>query len=187
MNTVFIFLADGFETVEALGTADVLRRGGVDVRLVAAGDEPFVVSSQKIAVGVDMMSDEVEMDGKDIMVFPGGMPGTRNLAANEGLMAAMKQHFAAGGVVAAICAAPGYVAGQLDDIEGREFTCFDGCEDLTLSKGAVLVKQPAVTSGNLITGRSAGYYVDFGLEILKYLKGAETAEKVRNAMFLDVE
>ena len=187
MNTVFIFLADGFETVEALGTADVLRRGGADVTLVATGSELYVRSSHRIEVSADAMMDEISIDPQDIMVFPGGMPGTRNLAANTVLISLMKKHFAEGGTVAAICAAPGYVAGQLDGIEGRRFTCFDGCEELTLSKGAELVKAPAVKSGNLITGRSAGYYVEFGLEILAQLKGAEAAEKVRNAMFLEVE
>ena len=187
MNTAYIFLAEGFETVEALGTADVLRRGGVETVLVAAGDEPFVMSSHRVTVGVDMMLEELEgIDETDVMIFPGGMPGTKNLAANKPLMTLMKEHFQDGGKVACICAAPGLVGGQLPGLDDKIFTCFDGFEDTTQAKGAVFVPKPAITSGNLITGRSAGYYIDFGLEILASLKDAATVEKVRGAMLLDV-
>ena len=189
MNTAYIFLAEGFETVEALGTADVLRRGGVETVLVATGDEPFVTSSQRVTVGIDMMLGEVlygTVDDTDVMVFPGGMPGTKNLAANKPLMKLMVEHYKAGGKVACICAAPGLVGGQLPGLDDKIFTCFDGFEDTPQAKGAVFVPKPAITSGNLITGRSAGYYIDFGLEILASLKDAGTVEKVRLSMLLDV-
>lgn len=189
MNSkAFIFLADGFEDIEALAPADALRRGGVNVELVSISDEPFVVSSHGVTVGTDTTLDMgVDIDRDDVMIFPGGMPGTKRLAACAPLMEAMKEHYSEGGIVAAICAAPGYVVGQIDDLSGVRFTCFDGCEDLTLSKGATLVKKPAVTSGNLITGRSAGYAVAFALEILKKLKGEDAMKAVESAMLLTCE
>lgn len=185
--TAYIFLAEGFETVEALGTADVLRRGGVDVRLVSADNAATVTSSQKMAVTPDMPFDSVRVAEDDVMVFPGGMPGTKNLASNEKLISLACKHFADGGVVAAICAAPGLVGGQLPGLQGRTFTCFDGFEQLPVSQGAVFVKKAAVVSGNLVTGRSAGYYIDFGLAILGKVSDEQTVTRVREAMLLPLE
>lgn len=189
MNSrAFIFLADGFEDIEALAVVDVLRRGGVSVELVSISEEPFVASSHGVTVGADTTLDMgIDLNTDDVMVFPGGMPGTSNLAACEPLMEAMKEHYAEGGILAAICAAPGYVIGQLDDLTGVNITCFGGCEDLALSKGAALVKKPALTSGNIITGRSAGYAVAFGLEILKKIKGEAVMKAVESAMLLTCE
>ena len=188
MKGVNIFLADGFEDVEALATNDVLRRGGIDVNIVSIYDEPFVESSHGITVSTDNMLESMDLSPKgtsagDVMIFPGGMPGTRNLAACEPLMKAMKAHYAAGGTLAAICAAPGLVLGQLDDMSGVEFTCFDGFEALPESKGAKFTPRPAVRSGRIITGRSAGHAVSFALEILGLLNPA-AVEEVRHAMYL---
>ena len=137
MKGVYIFLAEGFEDVEALATADVLRRGGVPVELVSITDEPFVVSSHHVAVGVDQTFDYFALnidkggtDEKDVMIFPGGMPGTRNLAGFDMLMDMMQEHYDDGGTVAAICAAPGLVLGQLNGIDGKRVTCFDGFEGI---------------------------------------------------------
>jgi 4-methyl-5(b-hydroxyethyl)-thiazole monophosphate biosynthesis len=87
--------------------------------------------------------------------------------------------------VAAICAAPGLVASQLPDLRGKRFTCFDGFEDALIAKGAEYVKAPAVSDGNLITGRGAGCAIDFGCEIVRMLKGADAVSKVRHGMMLD--
>lgn len=189
MKGVNIFLANGFEDVEALATNDVLIRGGVRTNLIAISDEPFVVSSHGITIGVEDFLDGADTDAKgtslkDVMIFPGGMPGTKNLAACKPLIKAMKAHYAAGGTVAAICAAPGYVLGQLDCWDGKVFTCFDGCEELPASKGGMFVPKPAITDGQIITGRSAGHSIAFGLEILRRIKGDEAAEKVAHSMFL---
>lgn len=192
MKGVTIFLADGFEDVEALATCDVLRRGGVDVRLVSITEDPFVVSSHRVAVGVDdtidsfiQYADMYGTDEKDVMIFPGGMPGTKNLAREESLMAMMQQHYDDGGTVAAICAAPGLVLSQLEDIEGKKMTCFDGFEEYLTARGAVFIPKPAITDGRIITGRSAGHAVAFGLEILKKVKGEKAAADVRHALMLE--
>lgn len=191
MKGINLFLADGFEDNEALAVNDVLRRGGVQVNLVAAGDEPFVVSSHGLPVGIEHYLEEMDLsakgvDRRDIMIFPGGMPGSKNLASNRKLIRAMKEHYAAGGTLAAICAAPGLVLGQLDSLEGVEFTCFDGFEDVPVSKGGSFVRRPAVRSDRIITGRSAGYAVDFAFEILAIL-APDKVEDVRKAMFLPTD
>lgn len=188
MKGINIFLADGFEDVEALATNDVLRRGGIDVNIISIYDECSVTSSHGITVLADSMLEDAALGAegtteRDVMIFPGGMPGTRNLASCEPLMDAMKAHYAAGGTIAAICAAPGLVVSRLEGLKGLEFTCFDGFETPLLEKGAVFTPRPAVHSGRIVTGRSAGHAVSFALEILRLLEPSKV-EEVRHAMYL---
>ena len=191
MKGVNIFLADGFEDVEALATYDVLRRGGVDARLVALTDEPSVESSHGITVCPEAFLPQLDTEQAgttegDVMIFPGGMPGSRNLAACTPLIALMRAHYAAGGTVAAICAAPGLVLSQLEGVwSGTPFTCFDGFQEVLIAQGGVFTPAPAVRAGRIVTGRSAGHAVSFALEILRSLKGDETAAQVRHALYLD--
>lgn len=191
MKGVYIFLADGFEDMEALATNDVLRRAGIGVNLVSISPEPFVQSSRGITVSTDCLledldtSDEGTCD-KDVMIFPGGMPGTKNLANCGQLVRLMQRHYDAGGTVAAICAAPGLVLGQLSGIEGKQFTCFDGFEQIPSSKGATFVPKAAVTDGRIITGRSAGHAVSFGLEIVSKICPEKVAQ-VAQGLYLETE
>ncbi|MBQ4287896.1 MAG: DJ-1/PfpI family protein [Bacteroidales bacterium] len=190
MKGIHIFLADGFEDMEAICTIDVLRRGSLDVKTVSISDSYMVTSSHGITVTADMTYAEIpsakdETGPEDVMIFPGGMPGTRNLAAHSGLIDLMREHFAQGGIVAAICAAPGLVVSQLPGLEGRKFTCFDGFEGYLLDKGAQYLCQKAVADGNLVTGRGAGCAIEFGLEILRKLKGEEAVRQVRHGLMLD--
>lgn len=191
MKGVYIFLANGFEEIEALATLDVLRRGGVDVKTVSVLYDKFVTGSHKTTVVADMtygeFKAEVQLDGtyeSDVMIFPGGMPGTRNLAENGEIINFMRLHYAEGGAVAAICAAPGLVVSQLPSLQGKHFTCFDGFEDAPVARGGIYEKKPAVRDGNLITGRGAGCAVEFGLAILAHLKGEEAADAVRHSLML---
>lgn len=191
MKGVYIFLANGFEEIEALATLDVLRRGGVDVKTVSVLYDKFVTGSHKTTVVADMtygeFKAEVQLDGtdeSDVMIFPGGMPGTRNLAENGEIINFMRLHYAEGGAVAAICAAPGLVASQLPSLQGKHFTCFDGFEDAPVARGGIYEQKPAVRDGNLITGRGAGCAVEFGLAILAHLKGEEAAAAVRHSLML---
>lgn len=191
MKGVYIFLANGFEEIEALATLDVLRRGGVDVKTVSVLYDKFVTGSHKTTVVADMtygeFKAEVQLDGtdeSDVMIFPGGMPGTRNLAENGEIINFMRLHYAEGGAVAAICAAPGLVVSQLPSLQGKHFTCFDGFEDAPVARGGIYEQKSAVRDGNLITGRGAGCAVEFGLAILAHLKGEEAAAAVRHSLML---
>ncbi|MBQ9659786.1 MAG: DJ-1/PfpI family protein [Bacteroidales bacterium] len=192
MKGVYIFLADGFEDVEALATNDVLRRGGVATTLVALTDDPQIESSHGVIVTAEAFLPELNTDHagtteEDVMIFPGGMPGSKNLAGCAPLIRLMREHYAAGGTVAAICAAPGLVLSQLgaDDLQGAKFTCFEGFQDALLAKGALYTPAPAVRAGRIVSGRSAGHAVAFALEILRGLKGDEVAGQVRHALYLD--
>jgi len=175
--------------MEALATRDVLIRGGIDVNLVSVSEEYVVESSHGLQVSVDSNRHDFEFDdegttAEDVMIFPGGMPGSRHLAEDRELMDLMKEHYADGGTVAAICAAPGLVLSQLDGLEGVHFTCFEGFQDPMIAKGAVYTPEKAVTDGRIITGRGAGCAVDFALAILAHLKGPDTVAKVRQGLML---
>ncbi len=191
MKGVFLFLADGFEDIEALGTRDILKRAGIDVQLVGITDDPFVVSSHGLMVGIDAHLDELEesyaASERDVMIFPGGMPGARNLGRCERLISWMKDHYADGGTLAAICAAPGLVLSQLDDLWGIDFTCYDGFSDPMVSKGAFFSPKPAITCGRIITGRGPGHTKAFALEIVKKVKGEAVAADVQAGMDLICE
>ena len=189
MKGIHLFLADGFEDMEALATRDVLLRGGVPVCTVSITDDYLVESSHGLQVTADTSWADLEVDepgtcAADVMIFPGGMPGSRNLARHAELMEILQDHWARGGTVAAICAAPGLVVSQLPGLAGRRFTCFDGFEDALIAQGAVYVPEGTVTDGNLITGRGAGWAVDWGLAILAHLRGPEAAAKVRSGLML---
>lgn len=130
-----MFFADGFEETEAIAPADVLRRGGIDVKKVSINGSLGVSSSHGVHILTDMTFSEfrnqVVLDGtsaQDVMILPGGLPGSDNLAACDELMDMMQKHYAEGGCVAAICAAPSVVLGKLPGLKGKRMTCYDGFE-----------------------------------------------------------
>lgn len=191
MKGTYVFLADGFEVSEALTTVNMLRRGGVNVKTVSIYDDRIVTSSNRIPVIADMAFGEFKASTRfgaclptDVMIFPGGMPGSSNLAAFGKLMDIMKDHYSEGGTVAAICAAPSVVLSLLPNIEGKKMTCYDGFEEALAAKGAEYVKEGVITDGNIITGRGPGWAVEFGLAILAHVKGQETADKVKAGLML---
>ena len=191
MKGTYVFLADGFEISEALTTVNMLRRGGVNVKTVSIYDDRIVTSSNRIPVVADMAFGEFRASTTfgpclptDVMIFPGGMPGSSNLAAFPKLMDIMLQHYEAGGSLAAICAAPSVVLGLLPTLEGKKMTCYDGFEEALQAKGAEYVKEGVVVDGNIITGRGPGWAVEFGLAILSLIKGQETADKVKAGLML---
>ena len=191
MKGTYVFLADGFEVSEALTTVNMLRRGGVNVKTVSIYDDRIVTSSNRIPVIADMAFGEFKASTTfgaclptDVMIFPGGMPGSSNLAAFGKLMDIMKDHYSEGGTVAAICAAPSVVLSLLPNIEGQKMTCYDGFEEALAAKGAEYVKEGVITDGNIITGRGPGWAVEFGLAILSHVKGQETADKVKAGLML---
>ena len=191
MKGTYIFLADGFEVSEALTTVNMLRRGGVNVKTVSIYDDRIVTSSNRIPVVADMAFGEFRASttfgpclSTDVMIFPGGMPGSANLAAFGKLMDIMQDHYAQGGTIAAICAAPSVVLGLLPNLEGKKMTCYDGFEETLQSKGAEYVKEGVVVDGNMITGRGPGWAVEFGLTILAHIKGQEIADKVKAGLML---
>lgn len=142
-------------------------------------------------VGTDLnfseFMSEVQLEGttdKDFMIFPGGMPGSTNLAEKKELVELMLKHYEDGGSVAAICAAPSVVLSALPGLTGKTMTCYDGFEHALLEKGVRHTRDGVARDGRIITGRGAGHTVAFGLEIVSQIKGRSTADSVAKSIML---
>lgn len=175
MAHIAIFLAAGFEEVEALTVCDICRRAGIDTDLVSIEKNVMVESSHKVHVEADMSIDEVEWDGLDMLVLPGGMPGTLNLEACDTLMRHVDDYNRNGRYISAICAAPG-IFGRRGILKGRRACIFPGME-AELHEAEVVYDSVAV-SDHVMTSRGMGTAIDFGLAIVDRLMGEEAAEGV---------
>jgi 4-methyl-5(b-hydroxyethyl)-thiazole monophosphate biosynthesis len=170
-----VFLATGFEEVEAVGTIDILRRGGIETVTASITGEKTVTGCHDIPVIADELFENVDFSSFDALVLPGGGPGSVMLKEHEGVRKALVETCKNGKLIAAICASP-RVFGSLGLLEGKKATCYPGIEpELT---GATILLDPAVTDQNIITGRGPGLVFDFGLAILTYLNanGAGVAD-----------
>ena len=183
MKKVSIFLADGFEEVEALTPADLLRRAGAEVTLVSIGDKKEVAGSHGIVITADRLFAEMDFTEMDLLVLPGGMPGTLNLKACGPLLELLKDHAAKGRRLAAICAAP-TVLGHAGLLNGKHATCYPGCEDgLT---GAICETDPVVTDGVITTSRGVGTAIPFALSLIAQLYGQEKADEIAKSIVYEV-
>lgn len=182
MDKVYAFLAEGLEEVECLGVVDVLRRSGVEVTMVSITGSKEVTGSHGITFRADALFEEVNPDGADVLFLPGGMPGTENLKAHEGLEAAISRANKQGRRVAAICAAPS-VLGKMGLLKGRTATCYPGFESQL--EGVSYTSQGVVTDGNITTGRGLGYALDMGLELIRLLQGPQQAQKIASSIQYD--
>jgi len=185
MKGTYIFLADGFEEVEALATLDILRRGGVDAKTVSIYDNSLVEGAHGVQLISDLCWEDYEemicdeADVNDYLIFPGGMPGAKNLAEFEPLMLLLQKHYASGGGIAAICASPAVVlASAGDTFSGCEMTCYDGFESALAAAGIKHKEAGSVTCGRVVTGRGPGYAPEFALAVLSAIKDSETANAV---------
>ena len=179
---VYVFLAEGFEEIEALSPVDVLRRGGIDVKTVGVGSKT-VLGAHNIPVLCDLEEAEVVLD-KDLegIVLPGGMPGTVNLEKSKVVDAAINRALENNLLVSAICAAPS-ILGHKGILNGKCATCYPGFENEL--KGAKIKAESVVKDQNIITACGAGVALDFAFELLKYLKGEEATDKLKSAMCAD--
>ncbi len=175
---VYVFLADGFETIEALAVVDMLRRAKIDTMTVGVTGKE-VKTSHSINVTADITIDELNINDANAIVLPGGMPGTLNLEANSVVQSSIDFCVENGKYVCAICAAPS-ILGHKGLLKGREAICFPGFEE-DLS-GATISDKYVVTDGKFITARGAGVAVDFGLEIVKALAGNDLSNKIRETI-----
>ncbi len=183
MKKSYIFLAPGFEEVEALATADVMRRAGMEVSVVAVADGTAVTGSHNLTVVTDMMLADADLSDADWLIFPGGMPGAQNLHDDATLMDALRAHAARGGRYAAICAAPAVVLAQAGLLEGKQATCYPGFEELLQRGGASYVSdRRAVTDGNAVTANGPSSAIDFGLAIVQATLGDGAAQSVADGM-----
>ena len=178
---VYLFLADGFEEIEALTPVDILRRAGSDVKTVAVGTEgKTVTGSHKIRVEADMTEaqalDSLSRGDLEMIILPGGMPGAGNLNASGTVDAFIKEAVSAKAYIGAICAAP-YLLGVRGLLKGRMATCFPGFEDRL--EGAQYYDCDVIRDGEFILGRAMGAATEFALELAAALFGDSAAEEMR--------
>ena len=181
MSRVCVFLADGFEEIEGLTVVDILRRAGVEVSAVSITDEKMVTGSHGIRVEADARMKELDFKNTEMLVLPGGMPGTKHLRADERVCDIVRD-FAATKHVAAICAAPS-ILGELGVLEGHRATCFPGFED-TFPAGVFAGPKSVVVDGNIITASAMGQALPFALAVLGDIAGDVAVEKVREGIQL---
>lgn len=176
---VYVFLADGFEEVEALTPVDYLRRAGIETVTVGVTGKT-VVGAHNIPVIADINVDDIKLsDNVEGIVLPGGMPGTLNLENSSAVQSAVDYACDKKLMIAAICAAPS-VLGHKNILDSKNAVCFPGFEkDLN---GAVISDLFCVTDGNIITAKGAGAAADFAFEIIKYLRSDDEAEKIKSAV-----
>ena len=162
MSRVCVFLADGFEEVEALTVVDLLRRAEINVTMVSVSDSLQVRGRSNIAVIADELWDDAKPAKSDMLILPGGMPGVTYLEEHEGLRDLLVKFAEEGKEVAAICA---------------KATVYPGAEEMLKGADVVLDKE-VVTDGNITTSRGAGTAIPFALRLIEILSGAEMADKI---------
>ncbi len=178
---IYMFLANGFEEIEALCPLDLLRRAGLEVTTVGIGGE-MICGSHGITVAADIPEGMYADPAPDMIILPGGMPGSKNLDESRTVDTVLKVAARHGAYIAAICAAP-MVLGPRGLLEGKEAICYRGSEkELT---GAILSDKKVVRDGNVITAAGMGVALDFGLELVKALKGEAVASALRSAVLAD--
>ncbi|MBP3395986.1 MAG: DJ-1/PfpI family protein [Clostridia bacterium] len=178
---VYMFLANGFEEIEALCPLDLLRRAGVEVTTVGIGGDS-IRGSHGITVQADIPDTLYSDSAPDMLILPGGMPGSKNLDESRIVDAALRVGAKRGAYLAAICAAP-MVLGRRGLLEGKEAICYPGFEGEL--KGATISEKRVVRDGNIITGAGMGVALEFGLALVSVLKGEDAARKLRAAVLAD--
>lgn len=179
MSRVYVFLAEGFEEIEGLTVVDLLRRAKIETEMVSIMDTKQVKGSHGIEVTADSLFGENDYADAEMLVLPGGMPGTLNLGNHEGLCRLLKKHYAEAKKLAAICAAPS-VFGQLGFLNGRAATCYPGFEGKL--EGAIVCAAKVAVDGNVTTAKGMGAAIDFSLKLIEQLADKETADRISEAI-----
>lgn len=184
MASVLLPIAKGFEELEAVALIDVMRRGGIEVRVAYLEDEfqdNLVLGANGITLQADTSIKNVISDDFDMMVLPGGWGGTYALAENARILELL-QEFKATKVVGAMCAAP--FALKKAGVLGNEYTCYPGAKD-EIDHPGYRGDMKVVTDGNVMTSQGPGTAVCFGLAIVERLVGKESMQAVKEGMLLD--
>lgn len=180
MNTSFIFLAEGFEEVEALTVVDVLRRAGIPINTVSITDSLQVTGSHGITVTADTTLADADLSDPKWLILPGGLPGSHNLKTCEPLCDLLVSHSQKGGSVAAICAAPAVVLAPLGILDGKEAICYPGFEKALVH--STISEKPVEIDGNVITANGPASAMLFALAIANETIGAQDATSIAEGL-----
>lgn len=179
MSRVYVFLADGLEEIEGLTVVDILRRAGVETRTVSISGNRKVVGSHQIPIEADILIEEADFEEAELLVLPGGMPGTLHLGACKTLTDQLVKFAAEGKKVAAICAAPS-VLGDLGILKGKKACCYPGFEPRLA--GAEVVYEEVALDGNVTTSRGMGTAIPFALNLVAQLVSEEKAVELKKGI-----
>ena len=180
MNKVVVFFAEGFEEIEGLTVVDLLRRAGIQVEMVTIKEDSlFVTGAHKIQIKADTYAKDVDYSNVDMVVLPGGMPGTLNLGSCKLVTDTVMDFYKAGKFIAAICAAPS-ILGDLGIMEGKHGECYPGFEDRL--KGATVKMEKVAVDENVITSRGMGTAIEFSCALIEKLMGKEKAEEIATSI-----
>jgi 4-methyl-5(b-hydroxyethyl)-thiazole monophosphate biosynthesis len=179
MKKAYMFLANGFEDVEALIPLDVLRRGGVEIKTVSITGTELVESSHGVKMVADLLFEEADLQDADLLMLPGGMPGATNLNDHEGVKQALVAQATAGKMISAICAAP-LVLGGLGLLKGKRATCYPGFEQ-TLT-GADYTAELCTVDGNIVTGEGPAAAFPYAYTLLAMLTNKDTSNQIAEGM-----
>lgn len=182
MGQVSIFLADGFEEIEGLTVADLLRRAGISVDMVSITGERMIHGAHGIDIQADVLFEEMDFGQTELLVLPGGMPGTLHLQEHQGLRKLLLEYHEKKKRIAAICAAPS-VLGGLGLLQGKRACCYPSFEEKLT--GAQVSYDAVCTDGHIVTSRGMGTAIPFALELIALLCGKEKSEEVgKSILFL---
>ena len=176
---VYVHLAEGFEEVEALTVVDLLRRAEIETETVSVTGHLPVTGSHGIKVIADILFEDAVYSACEAIVLPGGLPGSTNLDAHEGLCEKILSFHNQGKLLAAICAAP-QVFGHLGILEGKKATCYPGLEKEL--EGADFQETPVVKDSGIITSRGPATAMPFALALIEELKGKEKADEIAGGL-----
>lgn len=179
MKTVCIFLAEGFEEVEALLPLDIMRRGGVSVKTVSVTGNKIVTGAHSVPVVADTLFEDLKEEDIEMIVLPGGLPGATNLDAHAGLGSLIMSFASAGKPLSAICAAP-MVYGKRGLLKGKKATCYPGFDNYL--EGAEYTGKMVEKCDNFILGKGPAAAAEFGFAILEKLAGTEKMHEVKSGM-----
>lgn len=171
---VYLFLAEGFEELEVVTPVDLLRRAGISVNTVSINGKKEVTGAHGITLHADLLFEQCDFTHADLLMLPGGMPGTKNLGEYQPLCQLLTEHNEKGKRIGAICAAPS-VLGQLHLLEGKKATCYPGFESYL---GDSYVDDSVVVDSNVVTAKGPGVAYDYALCLICLLKDKETADTV---------
>ncbi|MCM1504569.1 MAG: DJ-1/PfpI family protein [Muribaculum sp.] len=184
MNTSYLFLAEGFEEIEAIAPVDIMRRAGMTVYTVSITDDLIVKGAHGMEIKADKLISEIDSYDAEWLILPGGMPGATNLAACGELSDILKNQWIKGGKIAAICASPAVVLGPLGILRGQDATCYPTFRADLVKSGAKYVDQRVVESGNLVTSNGPSSALLFGYSIVSITLGNDVASSVASGMLV---